>query len=82
MAIVANISEVYDILYDMKTEPAAKFLIFLTVNGLGLLSVVFVLQRVFLRVWVEMPGGCSGWRTIGGEPMVPYPSLSRNPDFR
>ena len=43
MAIVANISEVYDILYDMKTEPAAKFLIFLTLNGLGLLTVVFVL---------------------------------------
>ncbi len=27
----------------MKTEPAAKFLIFLTLNGLGLLTVVFVL---------------------------------------
>ncbi|MAM77837.1 MAG: hypothetical protein CL562_02905, partial [Alphaproteobacteria bacterium] len=46
MAIVANISEVYDILYDMKTEPAAKFLIFLTLNALGLLIVVFVLGLV------------------------------------
>ena len=26
-----------------------------------------------LRVWVEMPGGCSGRRILGGDPMVPLP---------